>query len=244
MVVLDVRELAVSRGGSRVLGDVTFTVQPGDCLAVLGRNGAGKTTLVEAIMRLIKTEAGQVAYRGVDISHWTTRRLARAGVSFVPTGRKLFWNLSVQQNLAIGAHQLHWWWRGPRPSAYDAILELFPDLRDLWTRQVRTLSGGQQQMVAVARALMSKPDLIILDEPTAGLSPRVVQAIVERLLLLRQEGLSVLLLEQNVDVATDVASKVALLSRGEIVAEGTPSVVLDSSEFGQALFGQVTAEKT
>jgi branched-chain amino acid transport system ATP-binding protein len=221
-----------------VLDRVSFDVAPGRCLAILGRNGAGKTTLVEAILGLIPSAAGSIEFDEMQIRHLQTRQIAGIGVSLVPTGRKLFWNMTVQENLAIGAHNLRWRWRGPGADAYRSVFELFPDLAALRTRKVRTLSGGQQQMVAVGRALMSRPKLLILDEPTAGLSPQVVESMVEHLGALRAAGLSVLLLEQNVDVALEVASSVSILHRGCITQTASTDAITQTPEFVSGLFSE------
>jgi branched-chain amino acid transport system ATP-binding protein len=235
---LAVAQLAVNRAGAAVLESVSFSLAAGECLAILGRNGAGKTTLVEAMTGLLPVRGGSVQLFGRDLVGMSPRAIAYLGVSLVPADRRLFWNMTVQDNLALGAFRSRWIWRGPAPSAYEPVFELFPDLRSLRTRIVRTLSGGQQQMVAVARALMSSPRVLILDEPTAGLSPQVVEAMVERLHSLRRAGLTILLLEQNVDVVLQVSSHVSILHRGRITATADPTAIATRPEFVAGLFSE------
>jgi branched-chain amino acid transport system ATP-binding protein len=236
--LLAVSELAVNRSGAVVLQSVSFNLAAGECLSILGRNGAGKTTLVEAMTGLLAVRDGSVQLFDHALVGMSPRAIARLGVSLVPANRRLFWNMTVQDNLALGDFRSRWLWRGPTESAYEPVFDLFPDLRNLRSRIVRTLSGGQQQMVAVARALMSSPRVLILDEPTAGLSPQVVEAMVERLHGLRRAGLTILLLEQNVDVVLQVSSHVSILHRGRITATADPTAIAALPEFVAGLFSE------
>jgi branched-chain amino acid transport system ATP-binding protein len=220
-----------------VLNDLAIEVEDGDIIAVLGRNGAGKTTLLETIAGLLKPQAGTVTVDGIEITGKRASAIARLGIALVPEGRRLFPSMTVQENLALGAHAEKWWLHGPKADSYSAVWDVFPPLYEFRKSKVGGLSGGQQQMVAVGRALMSRPRVLLLDEPTFGLSPQLTDSMCSQLKGLGGKGIAVLLAEQNVDVGTDVADTVALLADGNIQSVCPSSTVHETSVFREAMFG-------
>ena len=211
-------------GSAQVLRTVGFHVAPGTCLAVLGRNGAGKTTLLRCLAGLIPATRGTVALDGVDLTRWSPDRRARSGLALVPQDREIFADLSVAENLRVAAraHGLD------RSGAVDEAVALFPALRELWHRPGGNLSGGQQQQLAIARALASRPKVLLLDEPTEGIQPSIIEEIIETLRAIgRQRGLAVLLVEQNLNFIASLSQRVLILQKGRITREVPPDVARD-----------------
>ncbi len=198
-------------GSAQVLRRVSFAIPPGECLAVLGRNGAGKTTLLKCLMGIIPLSAGRVVADERDMTGWSSNRRSAGGLAYVPQGRDIFSELSVGENMMVAA-------RAHRTdgAAVDEALALFPVLKQMWRRPGGALSGGQQQQLAIARALVTRPSLLILDEPTEGIQPNVVAAIKDVLASLKGR-ISVLLVEQYLDFALSLADAVVVLSRGSVV---------------------------
>lgn len=202
-------------GGSHILREVSLTVPAGSCTCLMGRNGVGKTTLLKVIMGLVAARAGQVVFAGRDLTRADTRERARLGIGYVPQGREIFPRLTVEENLRVGL--------GIRRARTlpARIFELFPVLREMLGRRGGDLSGGQQQQLAIARALVLEPKLLILDEPCEGIQPNIVRDIGDVLTRLRREtGLAVLLVEQKLPFARRVADRFYLLERGSVVADG------------------------
>ncbi|HEV7440637.1 MAG TPA: urea ABC transporter ATP-binding subunit UrtE [Methylobacterium sp.] len=199
-------------GSAQVLRGISLAIEPGQCLAVLGRNGAGKTTLLRCLAGLIPVSRGHVALDGTDLTRASPDARARAGLAYVPQGREIFPDLTVAENLRVAAraHGLE------RSGAIEEAAALFPALRDLWQRPGGNLSGGQQQQLAIARALVTRPRLLLLDEPTEGIQPSIVAAI-EAVLTGLKGRISVLLVEQYLDFAVRIADAVVVLSRGAVV---------------------------
>jgi len=216
--VLEISSLHASYGRYDVLRDVDLHVGEGEAVALLGPNGAGKTTLLRAIMGLVKHRRGSIRVRGRELTRLPTHRIARGHAAIVPEGRRLFLNQSVEDNLVLGALHLR---RDRRRVAelLESVYELFPALRDLRGRPASALSGGQQQMVAIGRMLMSDPDLLLLDEPSLGLAPIAIDGVAVALAELRRAGRSLLLVEQRVDLALRVCDRVYVLAGGEVALE-------------------------
>jgi branched-chain amino acid transport system ATP-binding protein len=222
--MLAVDGLVVRYGQVTVLGPLDLSVRGGEILAVLGANGAGKTSMLHAIAGITAPASGEVLAFGSKISRLSADRVIRHGVSLVPEGRQLFGDQSVQDNLRLGCYSKSW----PRREVevrLEREFARFPILRERRTQLASSLSGGEQQMLAVSRALMSDPRLILLDEPSTGLAPLVVRHVMAALASLRQAGLGVLLVEQVVEEALSVADRVVVLQRGKIAFEGTPGEI-------------------
>jgi len=213
--MLDVEAIHTYYGDSHVLHGVSLRVGAGEAVAVLGRNGAGKTTAIRSIVGFTPPRAGRVVFEGQAIERWPAYRIARRGLALVPQGRRIFAPLSVRENLLLGA-------RAPG-FTLERIYALFPRLRERELQAGGTLSGGEQQMLAIGRALLTNSRLILLDEPSEGLAPLIVREIGRILLALKAERLSLLLVEQNYHLALRVADRVYVMSKGQIVWEGTPA---------------------
>jgi branched-chain amino acid transport system ATP-binding protein len=209
-------------GDSYVLQGVSLSLRKGSVAAVLGRNGVGKTTLMRTIIAFTPARRGRVVYAGRDITHLPAYRIAQAGVALVPQGRRIFASLSVRENLDI-ANGRSSGGRGTSDWTRETVLELFPSLAERLSNRAATLSGGEQQMLAIGRALVANPRLMLMDEPTEGLSPYVVDEIKELIMGLKRRGLSILLVEQNVEFAFAVADLVYVMDKGRIVGTLTPA---------------------
>jgi branched-chain amino acid transport system ATP-binding protein len=213
--MLDVNEIHTYYGDSHVLRGISLKVKPGEVTSILGRNGAGKTTTVLTVMGYLKPRCGQVVYGGKDISALPSHRISRMGIGFVPQERGVFPSLSVEENLTVAA-------RAGRDGRWtlEKIYQLFPRLKERKENRGFQLSGGEQQMVSIARALMLNPSVIILDEPSEGLAPLIVDEIVEILKRVKSEGMAILLIEQNLSVALDLGDQHYVLSKGEVCFTG------------------------
>ncbi|MGH9001209.1 MAG: ABC transporter ATP-binding protein [Acidimicrobiia bacterium] len=212
-------------GPVRALAGVTLSVAEGTTVALLGRNGAGKTTTLRVASAMIRPQRGEVSFDGRPVRGLWTEDLVAAGLVHVPEGRGLFPHMSVGENLELGAHSARLSRRTAQARIAD-VLDYFPDLSDKLNRRTSTLSGGEQQMTAMARALMARPRLLLLDEPSLGLSPVVTQALYALLARLKREGLSMLLVEQYAELAAGIADRVYLLDKGHVAASGPPADVL------------------
>ena len=211
--MLDIEDIHTFYGNSHVLHGVSLTVNEGEVVALLGRNGAGKTTTLRSIMRLTPPRAGRVSYRGRDLAAMPTYGIARAGIAYVPEHRDPFSLLTVEENLMLIASPNSRW-------KLDDVLRWFPGLGGLMSRKGNQLSGGQQQMMVIGRGLLTGPDLLLLDEPSQGLAPVVVNAVLDMLRDLKRQRLSVLLVEQSIRVALELADRVYVLNNGRVVLEG------------------------
>jgi branched-chain amino acid transport system ATP-binding protein len=216
--VLDVTGLHTYYGDSHVLHGISLSVGDGEVLAILGRNGMGKTTLVRSIIGFTPPREGAVRLKGEDVTAAPPYRLIERGMALVPQGRRVFPSLSVRENLDVAR-------RGDGRWTRERVYELFPRLRERAANRANKLSGGEQQMLAIGRALMSNPDLLLMDEPTEGLAPLLVREVGRVIGELKREGLSILLVEQNLPLALGVADRVHILSRGQIVYSGAPSAL-------------------
>ena len=213
--MLEVDSIHTYYGESHVLHGVSLRVAPGEAVALLGRNGAGKTTAIRSIVGFTPPRAGRVVFEGQAIERWPAYRIARRGLALVPQGRRIFAPLSVRENLLLGARSEGW--------TLERVFELFPRLRERQAQLGGTLSGGEQQMLAIARALLTNGRLLLLDEPSEGLAPLIVREIGTILTALKAERLSLLLVEQNYHLALRVADRVYVMNKGQIVYQGTPA---------------------
>jgi len=233
--VLEVRGVEASYGDLRALGGVTLTVGAGEIVALLGPNGAGKSTLLKSIAGLLRTRGGTIRWEGQDLGALGAHQIVERGIALVPEGRRLFGSMTVAENLELGAF-------APRARAVQAqslerVYALFPVLRDRRGQLVRALSGGQQQMVAVGRALMSAPRLLMLDEPSLGIAPRLVSAIFASLVEINRAGVSVFLVEQNVHASLTLAHRAYVLEGGRVVSEGAAAALLEDPHVRRAYLG-------
>jgi branched-chain amino acid transport system ATP-binding protein len=214
---LEVHQLHAYYGESHVLQGVDLEVAPGEAVSLVGRNGAGKTTTIAAIAGFLRPRAGSVRVHGVDVTGAPAHEVARAGATLVPQGRRIFSDLTVVENLAVAAR--------PTANGWDEtrVLELFPVLARRRAARGDQLSGGEQQMLAIGRALIRNPSLLLLDEPSEGLAPKLVEQVGEILARVRTTGLALLLVEQNLGLATQVGQRVLVMNKGKIVFAGLPS---------------------
>jgi branched-chain amino acid transport system ATP-binding protein len=219
--LLEAQEIHTAYGLSRVLFGVSLEVSAGECVCLLGRNGVGKTTTMRSIMGLTPPQAGRVRWKGTDITGWAPYRVAQAGIGFVPEDRRIFADLTVWENLDVASQ--------PTRAAdgvgwtVERVFDLFPKLRELTHRNGGYLSGGEQQMLTIARTLMGNPELLLLDEPSEGLAPLVVDHLREQIARLKDEGLTILLAEQNTEFSLALADRVYVLEKGSIRFSGPAS---------------------
>lgn len=234
--MLDVVDVHTYYGDSHVLQGVTLQVGPGAVAAVLGRNGMGKTTLCRTLMGLTPARAGRIAFGGSDITHAPSHTMSGRGMSLVPQGRRIFSSLTVAENLAIAV-------RSRAGGTWDVrkVLEAFPRLAERARHLGNELSGGEQQMLAIARALVANPVLLIMDEPTEGLAPALVAEVGRMIRRLKEEGTSVLLIEQNAAFAVKVADDTHVMSRGQIVYSSPPAVLWANERMKAQYLGVPTA---
>src|SRR5215212_7352666 len=233
--MLEVHELQVWYGAAPALWGVSLALGAGELLSVVGPNGAGKTTLINALAGIQPARAGRIVFEGRDITRLPPHRFCEVGIAVVPEGRRLFTGMTVLENLELGSILPAA--RAERNASLEAALELFPILREKLASPAGELSGGQQQMVAIARALMARPRLLLLDEPSLGLSPLIVEDMFGAIRRINAEGMSVLLVEQNVAMAMQVSTRAYVLEEGRIVAEGTPDELLARPEIQRAYLG-------
>ena len=232
--ILDVNGLRAGYGGSDVLRDVQLTVKKGQIVALVGANGAGKTTMMHVLSGAHRASAGRIVAAGIVVGQQSQSSLVKAGVVLVPEGRHVFAPMSVDDNLLLGAYV-----RRAHQTRQDRewVLELFPRLRERLAQAAGTLSGGEQQMLAIGRALMAKPKLLLLDEPTLGLAPLMVDVITSALQKLHREGLSILIVEQNAEVALGLADYGYLMESGAITASGSPAELVRDERVRAAYLG-------
>ena len=220
--LLQVEDLHTAYGLSQVLFGLTFAVARGECVALLGRNGVGKTTTMRSVMGLTPPSRGRILWRGSDVRGKAPHEIARRGIGFVPEDRRIFGELTVWENLDVAARG-----GGAGGWSVERVYELFPKLRDIRDRQGGFLSGGEQQMLTIARTLMGNPELLLLDEPSEGLAPLVVEHLKAQIARLKAEGLTILLAEQNVEFSLDLADRVYILEKGVIRYTGTARQLRD-----------------
>lgn len=233
--MLELHDLQVAYGAAPALWGVSLEVRERELLCVVGPNGAGKTTLINTIAGIQRARAGRIVFEGQDITALPAHLFCEAGIAIVPEGRRLFTGMSVLENLELGSYLPAA--KMQRKQSLDAALALFPVLKEKLASPAGELSGGQQQMVAIARALMARPRLLLLDEPSLGLSPRIVHDMFAAIRRINAEGMSVLLVEQNVVMAMEVSTRAYVLEEGRIVADGAPDDLLARPEIQRAYLG-------
>jgi branched-chain amino acid transport system ATP-binding protein len=237
--VLEVRDLTAAYGDARALSGVTLAVGDGEIVALLGPNGAGKSTLLRTVAGLLAPRAGSIRWDGEDLRAVRAHEVVQRGIVMVPEGRRLFGSMTVEENLELGAFAPRA--RRAQADSLRRVYALFPALRERRRQMVRALSGGQQQMVAVGRALMSQPRLLMLDEPSLGIAPRVASLLFQALLDINRAGVGVLLVEQNVQVALELAHRAYVLEGGRIVGEGAAPDLLRDAHVRRAYLGPLAA---
>ncbi|HPG03882.1 MAG: ABC transporter ATP-binding protein [Rhodoblastus sp.] len=233
--MLSVESLDLFYGDAQALSGVTLDVPEGEIVAIVGANGAGKTSLIRAIAGMLKPAAGRVFYKGADITGLDSHRVCNLGVGQVAEGRQVFPTLTVRENLAMGGLLPRA--RARKTGNMERMLELFPRLRERLTQAAGTLSGGEQQMLAIARCLMGEPDLVMFDEPSLGLSPALANDVLDTIVDLNRKGLSCLLVEQNVAASLEIAKHAYVLENGSITLSGQGSQLLADDRVRQAYLG-------
>lgn len=235
--MLEVRDLHVSYGAIKAIKGISFDVEEGEIVTLIGANGAGKTTTLHAISALQKSDAGSITFCGKDITHMEAHKIIKLGLAQVPEGRRVFAGLTVQQNLEMGAYT-----RVDSAAEiqkdYDKVFEWLPRLKERRRQQAGTLSGGEQQMLAIGRALMSKPRMLLLDEPSMGLSPLLVKEIFRIIREVNKSGVTVLLVEQNANMALKTADLAYVLETGNITMSGTGAELLADQRVKEAYLGK------
>jgi len=216
--MIELRKINTFYGLGHILHDLSLTVAEGEVVALLGRNGAGKTTTLRSIAGLTPPRAGEIRYKGRDIVGLGAHQVSRLGIALVPETRDIFSFLTAKENLSIAQRKSSRW-------QIDSVLERFPSLKERLNNKGRQLSGGEQQMLAIARALLTGPDLLLLDEPSQGLAPLVVSAVMSTIQELKKERVSMLLVEQNAEMALRLADRVYVIDHGTVVFEGTPAAL-------------------
>jgi branched-chain amino acid transport system ATP-binding protein len=232
--LLDIAGLDAGYGPAQVLFGVSLRLAPGEVVALLGRNGAGKSTLMKAVMGLIAPRGGAVRFAGREIACLPAWRVARAGLGYVPEERRVFPDLTVAENLAVGRRPAR---EGLPEWTPERLFALFPPLAPLSRRAAGSLSGGEQQMLAIARTLAGNPALVLLDEPAEGLAPIVLEPLADAILAMAQGGVGVLVAEQNLDFAAAVADRAVLLARGSVAFDGAMSDVIGNQALRDAVLG-------
>ncbi len=233
--MLEVQDLNTFYGKIQVLWGVSLQVQEGEIVAIVGSNGAGKTTLLNSILGLVRPASGSVTFLGRRIDGLPSHAIAAQGISIVPEGGRVFPDMNVRENLEMGAY-LYRAWR-QRREALEYVYQLFPRLKEREQQLARTLSGGERQMLSIARALMSRPRLCLFDEPSYGLAPLMVREIFEIVQKIREQGVTVLLVEQNVRRALEIADRAYVLENGHICMEGACADLLESDHIRRAYLG-------
>jgi branched-chain amino acid transport system ATP-binding protein len=239
--VLEIEALDAAHGELVALAGVSLRVEPGEIVALVGSNGAGKTTLLRAVARLVAPRAGYIRWNGEALTGLRPHQVVERGIAMVPEGRRLFGRMTVEENLGLGAFTRRA--RGDRAATLDEVYATFPRLRERRRQLAGSLSGGEQQMVAIARALMTRPRLLMLDEPSLGLAPRVVETIFAVFGAINRAGVAVFLVEQNVRAALALARRAYVLEHGRIVAEGPAASLLDDAQLRRAYLGPLAVAR-
>jgi branched-chain amino acid transport system ATP-binding protein len=232
MAILEVQDIHTYYGDAYVLQGLSLTLEQGQILGLLGRNGVGKTTLVNSIVGFNTPRRGKIVFKGNEITHITSFETVRSGMGLVPQGRRVFPTLSVEENLLVAERNTdrHGW-------NLQRVYGLFPRLEERRTQRAKTLSGGEQQMLAIGRGLMTNPDCLIMDEPSEGLAPIIIQGVWEAVAKLKEEGLSILLVEQNANLALKLVDYVHVMSKGQVVYSSKPEELQANEEIKSNYLG-------
>ena len=233
--MLEVKNLSVSYGAIEAVKDISFTVNDGEIVSLIGANGAGKTTTLHTITGLVPAKSGSVMYNGVDLLKTHNNKIVTLGMAHIPEGRHVFTRMSVEENLEMGAFSLKD--QSDLKKDLDMVYGLFPRLKDRRNQKAGTLSGGEQQMLAMGRALMSHPKTILMDEPSMGLSPKLVKEIFSIIRKLHEQGITILLVEQNAKMALSIADRAYVLETGRITMEGDAKELLNNEQVRKAYLG-------
>ena len=234
MSLLALERLEVSYGGIRAVKGIDIAVEPGELVCLIGANGAGKTTTLRAITGLVPPAGGRIRYDGEDITGWRVHKIARRGLALVPEGRGVFAQLTIEENLAMGAYARS----GDVSADFERSFTLFPRLKERRRQTAGTLSGGEQQMLAIARALMSRPKLLLLDEPSMGLAPLMVEKIFDVIRAIAAEGVTMLLVEQNARLALEVSRRAYVLEGGLVALSGEAGALLHDPRIRESYLGE------
>ena len=240
-ILLEANALDVYYGDAPALTGVSFTIGAGELVAIVGPNGAGKTTLINSVARLLPIRQGRLTLDGKDVTTSDAQAMCELGVAIIPEGRRLFVGMTVEENLEIGCYRAEA--RKQRAEGLERVYTMFPILRERRRQVSGTLSGGQQQMVAIGRALRARPRLLLIDEPSLGLAPAIVEQVFKVIGEIHAAGISILLIEQNVAKALAVAERAYVVEGGRIVTEGRPDDLLTRPEIRTAYLGEIAAEK-
>lgn len=233
--MLEVKNLSVSYGAIEAVKDISFTVNAGEIVSLIGANGAGKTTTLHTITGLVPAKSGSVMYNGVDLLKTHNNKIVTLGMTHIPEGRHVFTRMSVEENLEMGAFSLKD--QSDLKKDLDMVYGLFPRLKERRNQKAGTLSGGEQQMLAMGRALMSHPKTILMDEPSMGLSPKLVKEIFSIIRKLHEQGITILLVEQNAKMALSIADRAYVLETGRITMEGDAKELLNNEQVRKAYLG-------
>ncbi len=232
--ILEIKNLSVSYGGIEAIKDISFDVEEGKIVTLIGSNGAGKSSTLRSVAGIVKAKSGEVLFNGENILGLSPDQIVKRGITLVPEGRRVFPNLTVLENLKIGAYLR----KDNLESDIEYVYSLFPRLKERSWQLAGTLSGGEQQMLAVGRALMARPKLIMMDEPSLGLAPLVVQGIFDIIRTINEQGITVLLIEQNANMALKAADYAFVMQTGEITMSGTGAELLANEEVKEAYLGK------
>lgn len=236
MAMLEVNNISVYYGMIQAISGVSFHVEQGEIIALIGANGAGKTTILHTISGLLPAKTGSIIYKDKDLTKTAAHRIVSMGIAQVPEGRRVFQQLTVEENLKLGAYTRKD--KSEIESTIAMVYERFPRLKERYKQHAGTLSGGEQQMLAMGRALMSKPDIILMDEPSMGLSPLLVSEIFDIIRVINENGTTVLLVEQNAKKALSIADRAYVLETGKIVMEGNAKELMNDDGIKKAYLGE------
>ena len=232
--VLQVKDLSSGYGKVTILRDINFQIEQNEIVAVIGSNGAGKTTLLKTISKLISPFTGEIIFEGKDVTKYPPHLISRVGITHVPEGGKLFTNMTVYENLLMGTYRNR---KKIKNNILDEIYEIFPILKKRENQLAKTLSGGEKQMLSIGRSLASQPKFIMLDEPSQGIAPKLVDDIYQKLSILKKKGITMLLIEQNINYALQFAERAYVLENGKIVMEGNSEELLNSEHVKRHYLG-------